>query len=183
MSQPDVLRIEGLSVAFRVGSREVPVLRNVSFSVPAGETVALVGESGSGKSTIASAVMGLLPPRARITEGKILFSDPRAITQNVDLTQLNAASYRRLRGARIAMAFQEPSAALSPVWSIGALLVEALQAHENVSAAEAKRRAVETLRLVGFPDPEAAFRRFPFELSGGLRQRAMLAASLIARPP
>jgi peptide/nickel transport system ATP-binding protein len=72
---------------------------------------------------------------------------------------------------------------VSPVWSIGAMLVEALQAHESVSAAEAKRRAIETLRLVGFPDPEAAFRRFPFELSGGLRQRAMLAASLITRPP
>ena len=179
----DTLRIEDLSVAFRVGAREVPVLRNVSFSVPAGETVALVGESGSGKSTIASAVMGLLPPRARITSGRILFNDPQAVTQNVDLTKLGAASYRRLRGARIAMAFQEPSAALSPVWSIGAMLVEALQAHESVSAADAKRRAIETLRLVGFPDPEGAFRRFPFELSGGLRQRAMLAASLIARPP
>jgi len=76
----DTLRIEDLSVAFRVGAREVPVLRNVSFSVPTGETVALVGESGSGKSTIASAVMGLLPPRARITSGRILFNDPRAVT-------------------------------------------------------------------------------------------------------
>ena len=180
---PDTLRIEDLSVAFRVGSRQVPVLRGVSFSVPAGETVALVGESGSGKSTIASAVMGLLPPRASITGGRVLFSDPRAVTQNVDLTTLNAASYRHLRGARIAMAFQEPSAALSPVWSVGAMLTEALQAHENISASTAKRRAIETLKRVGFPDPEAAFRRFPFELSGGLRQRAMLAASLVCRPP
>jgi peptide/nickel transport system ATP-binding protein len=179
----DTLRIEDLSVAFRVGSRDVPVVRGVSFAVPAGETVALVGESGSGKSTIASAVMGLLPPRARITSGRILFSDPRAVTQNVDLTKLDAQRYRRLRGARIAMAFQEPSAALSAVWSIGAMLVEALQAHENVSAATAKHRALDTLKRVGFPDPEAAFRRFPFELSGGLRQRAMLAASLICRPP
>ena len=76
----DTLRIEDLSVAFRVGSREVPVVRGINFTVPAGETVALVGESGSGKSTIASAVMGLLPPRARITSGRILFSDPRAVT-------------------------------------------------------------------------------------------------------
>ena len=180
---PDTLRIEDLSIAFRVGNRDVPVVRGVSFSVPAGETVALVGESGSGKSTIASAVIGLMPPRARITGGRILFSDPRAATQNVDLTKLDAASYRRLRGARIAMAFQEPSAALSPVWSVGAMLVEALQAHENLSAAAAKRRALETLKRVGFPDPEAAFLRFPFELSGGLRQRAMLAVSLICRPP
>jgi len=179
----DTLRIEDLSVAFRVGSRDVPVVRGISFAVPAGETVALVGESGSGKSTIASAVMGLLPPRARITGGRILFSDPRAVTPNVDLTKLDAQTYRRLRGARIAMAFQEPSAALSAVWSVGAMLVEALQAHENVSAAAAKRRALDTLKRVGFPEPEAAFRRFPFELSGGLRQRAMLAASLICRPP
>ncbi len=179
----DTLRIEDLSVAFRVGSRDVPVVRGINFAVPAGETVALVGESGSGKSTIASAVMGLLPPRARITSGRILFSDQRAVTQDVDLTKLDAQRYRRLRGARIAMAFQEPSAALSAVWSVGAMLVEALQAHENVSAATAKRRALDTLKRVGFPDPEAAFRRFPFELSGGLRQRAMLAASLICRPP
>ncbi len=179
----DTLRIEDLSVAFRVGSRDVPVVRGVSFTVPAGETVALVGESGSGKSTIASAVMGLLPPRARITSGHIFFSDPRAVAQNVDLTTLDAASYRRVRGARIAMAFQEPSAALSPVWSVGAMLVEALQAHESLSATAAKRRALDILKRVGFPDPEAAFRRFPFELSGGLRQRAMLAVSLICRPP
>ena len=176
----DALTIENLSISFRDGKRVTPILKDVSFSVPAGKTVALVGESGSGKSTIGSAIMGLLPASTE-KRGRIMFRDPRAESE-VDLTTLAPGAYRRLRGNRLAMAFQEPSAALSPVVSIGAMLVETLTTHESLSGRAARERAIEVLRLVGFPDPAAAFGRYPFELSGGLRQRAMLASALICKP-
>ncbi len=177
----DALTLENLTVSFRDGKRVTPILKDVSFSVPAGKTVALVGESGSGKSTIGSAIMGLLPSTS-VRSGRIVLRDPKDETGEVELTTLAPGAYRRLRGNRLAMAFQEPSAALSPVVSIGAMLVETLKMHESMSTSEAKRRAIEVLAHVGFPEPESAFGRFPFELSGGLRQRAMLASALVCRP-
>src|SRR5262249_20296612 len=176
----DALTIENLSVGFRNGKVVTPILKNVTFSVPAGKTVALVGESGSGKSTIGTAIMGLLPANT-VKSGRIVFRDPHG-KNDVDLTTLSGAQYRRLRGSGLAMAFQEPSAALSPVVSIGAMLVETIQVHERLSASRARRRAIEVLAQVGFPDAAAAFNRYPFELSGGLRQRAMLASALVCKP-
>lgn len=177
----DALTLENLTVSFRDGKRVTPILKDVSFSVPAGKTVALVGESGSGKSTIGSAIMGLLPASS-VRSGRIVLRDPKVEPGEVELTTLAPRAYRHLRGNRLAMAFQEPSAALSPVVSVGAMLVETLQMHESLSASAAKNRAIEVLALVGFPDAESAFGRFPFELSGGLRQRAMLASALVCRP-
>jgi peptide/nickel transport system ATP-binding protein len=175
----DVLTIEKLSVGYRDGPYVRQILREVSLSVPKGKTVALVGESGSGKSTIAGAVMGLLPKHRAAQSGRIVFRDG---DKDVDLTKLAPGPFHKLRGNRIAMAFQEPSAALSPVVSIGAMLTETLGMHERVSAGEARRRVREVLAQVGFPDPDGAMKRYPFELSGGLRQRAMLASALICRP-
>ena len=175
----DVLTIENLSVGYRDGSYVRPILRDVSLSVPRGKTVALVGESGSGKSTIAGAVMGLLPKQRATQSGRIVFRDGE---KDVELTKLAPGAFQKLRGNRIAMAFQEPSAALSPVVSIGAMLTETLGMHERVSASETHRRAKDVLAHVGFPDPDGAMKRYPFELSGGLRQRAMLASALICRP-
>ncbi len=175
----DVLTIEKLSVGYRDGRYVRPILREVSLSVPRGKTVALVGESGSGKSTIAGAVMGLLPKHRAEQSGRIFFRDNAA---EIDLSRLSPGAFQKLRGNRIAMAFQEPSAALSPVVSIGAMLTETLLMHERLSTSEAWRRAVEVLAHVGFPDPDGAMKRYPFELSGGLRQRAMLASALICRP-
>ncbi|MFM9863941.1 MAG: dipeptide ABC transporter ATP-binding protein [Micropepsaceae bacterium] len=175
----DVLTIEKLSVGYRDGRYVRPILREVSFGVPRGKTVALVGESGSGKSTIAGAAMGLLPKHRAEQSGRILFRDG---DREIDLTRLSPGAFQKLRGSRVAMAFQEPSAALSPVVSIGAMLTETLSMHERVTAGEARRRAVEVLAHVGFPDPTGAMKRYPFELSGGLRQRAMLASALICRP-
>jgi peptide/nickel transport system ATP-binding protein len=182
MAVADALTIEALSVGFRSGGRLVPILKNVSFSVPAGKTVALVGESGSGKSTIGSAIMGLLPAGISESSGRIIFRDPAGVESAVDLMTLAPDAYRRLRGARVAMAFQEPSAALSPVVSIGAMLTETLAAHERLPAGKARARALDVLEQVGFPDPKTAFSRYPFELSGGLRQRAMLASALVCKP-
>ena len=181
MAAAEALTIEALSVGYRNGGRMTPILKNVSFSVPAGKTVALVGESGSGKSTIGSSIMGLLPAGSE-RSGRIIFRDPLGVESAVDLMTLAPDAYRRLRGSRVAMAFQEPSAALSPVVSIGAMLVETLTAHERLSASKARARVMEVLGQVGFPDPAAAFGRYPFELSGGLRQRAMLASALVCKP-
>ena len=176
----DVLTIQNLSVAVR-GSGAA-ILKDVSFTVPAGKTVALVGESGSGKSTICSSIMGLLPSKLETAGGSIVFDDPTKSGKPVTLEKLTDAQMRRVRGNRIAMAFQEPSAAFSPVITIGAMLSEMLQAHEGLSAAAGKPRVLEMLHHVGFPDPEAAYARYTFELSGGLRQRGMLASALICKP-
>jgi peptide/nickel transport system ATP-binding protein len=177
----NVLTIDKLSVAYRDGARVTPILKEVSLSVPRGKTVALVGESGSGKSTIATAIMGLLPKHRTVQSGRIQFHDPDGDFAT-ELSKLPDGAFQKLRGNRIAMAFQEPSAALSPVVSIGAMLTETLRMHERRSESAAKQRALAVLAQVGFPDPSGAFKRYPFELSGGLRQRAMLASALICKP-
>lgn len=176
----DVLSLQNLSVAVR--GTGASILKNVSFHVPAGKTVALVGESGSGKSTICSSIMGLLPAKLQTTGGTIVFDDPTKTGKAVTLGNLSEAQMRRVRGNRIAMAFQEPSAAFSPVITIGAMLSEMLQAHDGLSVAAARPRVLDMLHHVGFSDPEAASARYTFELSGGLRQRAMLASALICKP-
>ena len=177
----DVLTLDKLTVGYRNGNQVVRILKGVSFSVPQGKTVALVGESGSGKSTIGSAIMGLLPQGKAEQGGRIIFRDPGA-ARDIDISKPTSREYGWLRGNRITLAFQEPSAALSPVVSIGAMLTETLLVHQRMSAAAARRRVVEILARVGFPDPEAAYGRYPFELSGGLRQRAMLASALVSKP-
>lgn len=178
-----LLSVRNLGVTAGSPRQRVPILHDVSFDVPAASTVALVGESGSGKSTLCSAILGLMPPGLRRDAGQILFADDRAGGGVVDLTSLAPDRFRALRGNRIAMAFQEPSAAFSPVITIGDLLREMLQAHDGgASRADHDRRIHEILTLTGFPDPAAAAHRYPFELSGGLRQRAMLASALVCRP-
>lgn len=178
----DVLTIEGLNVALKTDGKFSPILSDVSFSVPAGKTVALVGESGSGKSTICSAIMGLLPRKIERRSGKILFADRAQPDKVIDLARCSEAQLRKLRGNRLSMAFQEPSAAFSPVRTIGAMLSEMLAAHEGLSVEAGRPRVLEILRHVGFSDPESAYARYTFELSGGLRQRAMIASALVCKP-
>ena len=162
-------------------------VRGVSFDVPAGGTVALVGESGSGKSVIAQAVLGILPGSAHITGGRILFADPALPPDAaaVDLARLNpdSAAFRSLRGGRISIIFQEPMTSLSPLHTVGDQIVEAVRLHRrNCSRSEAREVVREMLTLVRFPDPTAALDTYPFQLSGGLRQRAMIAMALVCRP-
>ncbi|MCA8929772.1 MAG: ABC transporter ATP-binding protein, partial [Alphaproteobacteria bacterium] len=156
----------------------------LSFRVPAGRTVALVGESGSGKSVTAQAIMGILPRVAKITGGAIRFRDPAANGAVVDIAQLapDGGAFRNLRGGRIAIIFQEPMTSLSPVHTIGNQIGEALELHRGVGKTEARAETIEMLDLVGFPDPERTIDSYPFELSGGLRQRAMIAMALVCRP-
>ncbi len=179
-----LLEVEDLAVDFLADEGVIEAVRGVSFTVNAGQTVALVGESGSGKTVISQSILGILPQAARIRRGKIILRDPRRNHEPLDL-----ASYadddpvrRSIRGGRISIIFQEPMSSLSPLHTIGDQICEALLLHTQASGAEGKRRTIEMLARVGFPDPEQAFRTYPFELSGGLRQRAMIAMALVCDP-
>src|SRR3989442_10174449 len=181
----DLLTIRDLRVYLDVGAGIVKAVDGVSFRVPEGGTVALVGESGSGKSVVAQTIMGILPRIAHIESGEILFRDPKLPGSVVDLSRLNPQGdqMRQIRGGRISIIFQEPMTALSPLHTIGDQVGETLALHRaGISRAERHAAVLEILRLVGFPNPVKAERTYPFELSGGLRQRAMIATALICRP-
>ncbi len=181
---PDLLSVKDLKVEFQVPAGVVKAVDGVSFRVAANRTTALVGESGSGKTVVSQAIMGILPKPARITAGQILFCDPASSGAPVDLTRLavDGEQMRAIRGGRVSIIFQEPMTSLSPLHTIGDQIGEALRLHRAVSRAEAVALIVEMLRLVGFPDPAKAVGTYPFELSGGLRQRAMIAMALVCRP-
>jgi peptide/nickel transport system ATP-binding protein len=179
-----VVSIRDLCIEYHSDSGTTRAVDGVSFDIPHARTIALVGESGCGKSTISQAVMGLLPPAAEIASGQILFTDPVGGVEPVDIAALerNGPMMREIRGNRIAMIFQEPMTSLSPLHTIGDQIGEAARLHQNMSAEEAREATRDMLRLVQFPDPERALDTYPFELSGGLRQRAMIAMALICRP-
>ena len=181
----NVLEVSDLRVEFRLhGQGVLRAVDGVSFRVPHGKTVALVGESGSGKSVISQSVMGILPPVARIGGGEIRFrADPRD-ARGVDIAALDrdGAAMRAIRGERISMIFQEPMTSLSPLHTIGDQIAEAVRLHRDATRAEARALASEMLDRVGFPGPAKALDSYPFELSGGLRQRAMIAMALVCRP-
>jgi peptide/nickel transport system ATP-binding protein len=185
MNRPDgdLLRVEGLRITFNLQSGPLEAVRGASFRIRPGSVVALVGESGSGKSVIAQAIMGILPRVGGISSGSILFNDA-AGNGATDIAGLDpdGAQMRKLRGARIAMIFQEPMTSLSPLHTIGNQIEEALRLHQDVASGERRQRTEEMLALVGFPNPRRAYDMYPFELSGGLRQRAMIAMALICRP-
>ena len=180
----DLLRVEDLHVRFATPGGFLEAIKGVSFRIPPAATVALVGESGSGKSVVSQSILRILPRNGEITRGAIRFADPRGDGGVVDLAQLPAdgAAMRAIRGGQISIIFQEPMSSLSPLHTIGDQVSEALKLHRAVGAAEAKELTIQMLRLVGFPDPERAWRSYAFELSGGLRQRAMIAMALVCRP-
>jgi peptide/nickel transport system ATP-binding protein len=184
MAMRDLLQVDDLHVRFAAPGRFIQAVRGVSFRIRPASTVALVGESGSGKSVVSQSIMRILPRNGEITRGAILFADPRGPGDPVDLSRLPAdgPDMRAIRGGQISIIFQEPMSSLSPLHTIGDQVGEALRQHRSGSAAEAKELTVEMLRLVGFPDPARAWRSYPFELSGGLRQRAMIAMALVCRP-
>lgn len=175
MSEP-VLQVEGLTISFGQGRHKTKAVDQLSYVLGKGETLAIVGESGSGKSVSSLALLGLLPAgQAHIESG-------RAIFEGRDLLALDEASMRRLRGDRLTMIFQEPMTSLNPVLRIGLQLTEGLVAHQGMSQSEADRRAIEMLQLVQLPEPESTMRRFPHELSGGMRQRVMIAMAMASNP-
>ncbi len=171
-----ILQVQDLSVEFTGENGTVPALRGASFELPAGSCLGIVGESGSGKSVTSLAVMGLLPhPLARVTSGRILF-------EGQDLLTMSPAERRARRGRAISMIFQEPMASVHPAFTIGDQIMEAILAHEPVGKFEAKRRTIELLRQVHIPSAERRFDEYPHRLSGGMRQRVMIAMALACNP-
>jgi peptide/nickel transport system ATP-binding protein len=179
----DLITVRDLKVYLDVDAGTVKAVDGISFRIPAGGTVALVGESGSGKSVVAQSIMGILPRIARIESGEIKFRDPKLGTE-VDISRLDpeGRAMQDIRGGRISIIFQEPMTALSPLHTIGNQIGEALALHREVNKRERRDAVIDMLQRVGFPDPVKAEHTYPFELSGGLRQRAMIAMALVCRP-
>ncbi len=173
---PPLLEVKGLHTEFRTGAGLVRAVDGVSYTVDPGETVAVVGESGSGKSVGALSILRLIPdPPGRITAGEVIF-DGR------DLRTLSEAEMREVRGRDIGMVFQEPMTSLNPVLTIGRQITETLERHQNADREAQRKRALELLELVGIADGERRLRQYPHQLSGGMRQRVMIAIALACSP-
>jgi oligopeptide/dipeptide ABC transporter ATP-binding protein len=170
-----LMEVEDLKVRFKTEDGHVSTVNGVTFSILEGETLAIVGESGSGKSVTSLALMGILPPNGEVYEGELKFKDK-------DLRKLSKKEYRGLRGKEISMIFQEPMTALNPVFTIGFQLRETLILHFKMTKEQAQTRGIEMLQLVGIPDAEKVMTRFPHQLSGGMRQRVMIAIALSCNP-
>jgi oligopeptide/dipeptide ABC transporter ATP-binding protein len=174
-----LLEVRGLTVELPTPSGWVRPVNEVSLRIDAGESLGLVGESGSGKTMLSLALMGLLPPGARVS-GEASLTTQDATKK---LTALGEREWRDVRGGEIAMVFQEPMTSLNPVMRIGGQIEEAIRAHQpKLESKEVKRKAIDALRLAAVPEPESRAEQFPHQLSGGLRQRAMIAMALAAGP-
>ena len=170
-----LLSVKNLSTEFPVKKGIVKAVEDVSFDVDAGEILAIVGESGSGKSVTSLSVMGLLAEPGHVAGGSMEF-------EGKDLVHLSERDYRALRGNDMAMIFQEPMTSLNPVYRVGKQILEAIRTHENVSKKEASERAIDMLRKVGIPSPEKRIDDYPHQMSGGMRQRVMIAMALSCNP-
>jgi oligopeptide/dipeptide ABC transporter ATP-binding protein len=175
-----LLDVHNLTVELPTAAGWIRPVNDVSFQLAPAESLGVVGESGSGKTMLALALMGLLPPGARVAGTAVL--EPGGANQR-DLAQINEKAWRAIRGREIAMIFQEPMTSLNPVMRIGAQVEEAIRAHEPaITSEQARHRVLEALRHASVPEPEARAEQFPHQLSGGLRQRAMIAMALAAGP-
>ena len=169
-----LLEVRNLSISFETHSGVLPAIEDVSFTLQPGDILGLVGESGSGKTVTVSSLVGLLPDNARIDGGRVLYGGQ-------DLLALSDGDLEGVRGKEIAMVFQDPMTSLNPVMRVGRQITEALRIH-GASRSHARERAVELLDLVGIPNPRQRFRQFPHELSGGMRQRVVIAVAIANQP-
>ncbi|PWU02184.1 MAG: peptide ABC transporter ATP-binding protein [Bacteroidetes bacterium] len=176
MSKEPILQIRDLKVSFQSGKKLVPAVDGISFDLKEGEILGIVGESGSGKSVTSLAAMGLIPsPPGKVEQGEIIFA-------NKDLTKNSENDWRKIRGNQISMIFQEPMTSLNPLFTIGNQLIEAIRLHTQLSKAKAKDRSIELLKLVGIPRAEGIIQEYPHQLSGGMRQRVMIAMAMACNP-
>lgn len=175
MTTEQILKIEGLKTHFFTEQGVIPALDGVSLKIGKGETLAVVGESGSGKSVTALSIMRLIPKPGKIIDGHILFD-------GTDLITLTEQQMRDIRGNRISMIFQEPMTSLNPVFRVGEQIAESLIIHQGMKKKEAMEKAVEMLRVTGIPVPEKRIYDYPHQMSGGMRQRVMIAMALACRP-
>ncbi len=171
-----ILEVKNLHVSFNTHGGEVQAVRGVDFHLDKGETLAIVGESGSGKSVTTKALMRLIPnPPGFIKNGEIHF-------ENKDLATLPEKEMQKIRGKDISMIFQDPMTSLNPTMTIGKQIMEPLVKHQNMNKSEAKKRAIELLKLVGLPSPDTRFKQYPHQFSGGQRQRVVIAIALACNP-
>ena len=175
MSQNTVLEMKDLEVELNSEKGPLPVIDKVNLSIKEGEIVGVVGESGCGKSMLASAIMNLLNSPAQIAAGTIFY-------EGQDMTTLSTKEFQKIRGNEISMIFQEPMTSLNPLMKVGKQIEEAIKAHEKVTTAELKERAIAAIRDVGIPQPEKVYHDIPSRLSGGMRQRIMIAMALVCHP-
>jgi oligopeptide transport system ATP-binding protein len=171
-----ILEVKDLYISFHTFGGEVQAIRGVSFDLFKGETLAIVGESGSGKSVTTKSIMRLLPEsNSEIKAGKILFDGK-------DIAKLSNKAMQKIRGKDISMIFQDPMTSLNPTMKVGKQIMEPIVKHQNLSKSAAKERAIDLLRLVGIPQPEARFNQYPHQFSGGMRQRVVIAIALACNP-
>ncbi|MBS8226366.1 ABC transporter ATP-binding protein [Vannielia litorea] len=180
MSGETILSVDKLRVGFGKGKRQVTALRDVSFALERGRTLALVGESGSGKSVTSLALMGLLPPGGKVLSGEMVFTDSRGTRHALHSTGPDA--YRNLRGPGLSMIFQEPMSSLNPLFTVGDQIGEMVLLHEDLDARARRRRVIEMLELVEIPGAANRIDSYPHEMSGGMRQRVMIAMAMICNP-
>lgn len=171
----NILKVDNLTVSFRTNGGMVRAVRGISFDLQKGETLAIVGESGSGKSVTARSIMGILTPNAVVDAGSILYGDE-------DLLKLKEDQFHKYRGNKLGMIFQDPLSSLNPIMKVGKQLTESMRLNGKISKKDAKTRALELLSGVGISDPERRYNQYPFELSGGMRQRIVIAIALSADP-
>ncbi len=175
MNNEVILSVKDLRISFRAYGGKVQAVRGISFDLYRGETLAIVGESGSGKSVSIKAIMGILANNAIIEEGEILYAGK-------DLTKVKEDDFHEIRGKRIGLIFQDPLSALNPIMKIGKQITEVLRLNKKVTKEEAREKALELMRAVGIPDVERRFEQYPFQFSGGMRQRIVIAIALAGDP-
>ena len=175
MKDDVILQVKDLKTYFFDRTGKVPAVDGVDFTIRKGETLGIVGESGCGKSVTSMSILKLLPPEGKVVDGEIIF-------KGENIVNYSAEQMEKIRGKEIAMIFQEPMTSLNPVYTVGTQISEMITAHEKVSKKEVRERAIEMLRLVGIPSPEKRVDEYPHELSGGMRQRVMIAMALACEP-